>query len=168
MSHSEDGALFVLLGVECLIGMFSMIRRRMRWRLLRWTMDTWLIRLRRLRCLAKGSEHRWFYARAVPSNGVEHEWTPTTLASQLGPAGHRRMVLRSDKEPSPMALKRRVGLMLTNEYGQEIVAEEPALGVSQDTGLAEHAVREIKAKVRSLPYVVKLLLGQAVIRLRHG
>ena len=61
-----------------------------------------------------------------------------------------------------MALKRRVGLLLTIEYGQEIVPEESATGVSQDNGLAENAVREVKAKVRSLAYVVKLMLGQAV------
>ena len=110
----------------------------------------------------KDSKHRWFYACAVPSKGVEHEWTPKHISDQMGPAGHRRMLLRSDKEPALMPLKKRIGLLLTTEYGQEIVPEESATGVSQDNGLAEHAVREVKAKVRSLAHAVKIMLGQAI------
>ena len=110
----------------------------------------------------KDSKHRWFYACAVPSKGVEHEWTPKHISDQMGPAGHRRMLLRSDKEPALMAVKNRIALLLTTEYGQEIVPEESATGVSQDNGLAEHAVREVKAKVRSLAHAVKIMLGQAI------
>ena len=53
-----------------------------------------------------------------------------------------------------------VGHILTSKFGTEIVPEEVSMGDSSSNGLAEHAVREVKAKARSLAHGLKRLLGQ--------
>ena len=50
-------------------------------------------------------------------------------------------------------------MLLKNKFGTEIVPEGSSVGDSSSNGLAEHAVREVKAKARSLAYELKKLLG---------
>ncbi|CAK0830057.1 unnamed protein product [Prorocentrum cordatum] len=61
-----------------------------------------------------------------------------------------------------VALKTRIGAKLKEEYGIETVPEESAVGDSQGNGLAEHAVREVKAKVRTVRAQVDDLHGVSI------
>ena len=95
---------------------------------------------------AKGQKHRWFYALALPSKGVGN-WSCASFCEMLRLAGHARMILRSDSEAALLAFKTELGRLLTSKHGQEVVPENALTGstTSASNGLAEHAVREIKA-----------------------
>jgi len=58
-----------------------------------------------------------------------------------------------------VALRRAIALQLTQKYGIAIVPEDASVGDSSGNGLAEHAVREIKAKTRSLAHALFRFLG---------
>ena len=87
-------------------------------------------------------------------------WCAQAVASSVSRAGFGRLSFRSDSEPAILALKRVVGHILTTKFGTEIVPEEASMGDSSSNGLAEHAVREVKAKARSLAHGLKRLIGQ--------
>ena len=112
----------------------------------------------------KDSKHRWFYAAVVPSKGVIHPWPVKSFVHRLSLAGHRRMILRSDGEPSVVAWKTQVAAKLRLVHGIEILPQESGVDDSQGNGLAEHAVREIKAKTRTLRHqcetIHKVSLGE--------
>ena len=108
----------------------------------------------------KDSRHKWFYAIPMPSKGITEPWCAQAVASSVSRAGFGRLSFRSDTEPAIVALKRVVGHILTTKFGTEIVPEEASMGDSSSNGLAEHAVREVKAKARSLAHGLKRLLGQ--------
>ena len=100
------------------------------------------------------------YAIPMPSKGVTEPWCAQAVASSVSRAGFGRVSFRSDTEPAILALKRVVGHILTTKFGTEIVPEEASMGDSSSHGLAEHAVREVKAKARSLAHGLKRLIGQ--------
>ena len=84
----------------------------------------------------------------MPSKGITEPWCAQAVASSVSRAGFGRLSFRSDTEPAIVALKRVVGHILTTKFGTEIVPEEASMGDSSSTGLAQHAVREVKAKAR--------------------
>ncbi|CAK0876009.1 unnamed protein product [Prorocentrum cordatum] len=86
--------------------------------------------------IGKDSKQRWFHAS--------------------------RFVFRSGGEAPLVALKTRIGAKLKQEYGIETVPEESAVGDSQGNGLAEHAVREVKAKARAARAQVGDLHGVSI------
>ena len=59
------------------------------------------------------------------------------------------MVLRSDSEPGMISFKTELVKQLTAKHGQEIVPEDALADktTSASNGLAEHVVKEVKAKV---------------------
>ncbi|CAK0851548.1 unnamed protein product, partial [Prorocentrum cordatum] len=93
--------------------------------------------------------------------GEREDATPL-LIGRLASAGHKRFVFRLDGEAPLVALKTRIGAKLKEEYGIETVPEESAVGDSQGNGLAEHAVREIKAKARTVRAQVDDLHGVSI------
>ncbi|CAK0792782.1 unnamed protein product, partial [Prorocentrum cordatum] len=112
--------------------------------------------------IGKDSKQRWFHASVVPPKGAQHPWPAKSWARRLVSAGHKRFVFRSDGEAPLVALKTRIGAKLKEEYGIETVPEESAVGDSQGNGLAEHAVREVKAKVRTARAQVGDLHGVSI------
>ena len=58
-----------------------------------------------------------------------------------------------------VSLRRAVAQELTAKFGIAGVPEDASVGDSSGNGLTEHAVREIKAKTRSLAHAVFRLLG---------
>ena len=96
----------------------------------------------------------------MPSKGITEPWCAQAVASSVSRAGFGRLSFRSDTEPAIVALKRAAGHILTTKFGTEIVPEEASMGDRSSNGLAEHAVREVKAKARSFAHGLKRLLGQ--------
>ena len=60
------------------------------------------------------------------------------------------MVMSSDGEPSILAWTTHVKAGLARLHGVEVVAQESAVDDSEGHGLAEHAIREMQAKIRTL------------------
>ena len=60
--------------------------------------------------------------------------------------GHRRMLFKSDQEPSILALKEAV----TEVMGIEVIPEESPVGESQSNGNIERAVRTVKGQIRTM------------------
>ncbi|CAK0826820.1 unnamed protein product [Prorocentrum cordatum] len=112
--------------------------------------------------IGKDSKQRWFHASVVPAKGTQHPWPAKSWSRRLASAGHKRFVFRSDGEAPLVALKTRIGAKLKEECGIETVPEESAVGDSQGNGLAEHAVREVKAKVRTVRAQVGDLHGVSI------
>ncbi|CAK0888783.1 unnamed protein product [Prorocentrum cordatum] len=112
--------------------------------------------------IGKDSKQRWFHASVVPAKGTQHPWPAKSWSRRLASAGHKRFVFRSDGEAPLVALKTRIGAKLKEECGIENVPEESAVGNSQGNGLAEHAVREVKAKVRTVRAQVDDLHGVSI------
>jgi hypothetical protein len=77
-------------------------------------------------------------------------------------AGHRRYVFQSDGESSIVDLKRAVARQLAEQTGAECIPETSSKGDSSGNGLAEAAVKEIKAKVRTLVHAVRELHGTSL------
>ncbi|CAK0882798.1 unnamed protein product, partial [Prorocentrum cordatum] len=112
--------------------------------------------------IGKDSKQRWFHASVVPAKGTQRPWPAKSWSRRLASAGHKRFVFRSDGEAPLVALKTRTGAKLKEEHGVETVPEESAAGDSQGNGLAEHAVREVKAKVRTARAQVDDLHGVSI------
>ena len=105
----------------------------------------------------------------MPSQGITEPWCAQAVASSVSRAGFGRLCFRSDTEPAIVALKRVVGHILTTKFGTEIVPEEASMGDSSSNGLVEHAVREVKAKARSLAHgLEKVAKPRAGINLPCG
>ena len=105
----------------------------------------------------KDSKHRWFIAHVVPCKGCVHPWPAKVLGRELQLAGHRRYVFASDGEPAIVELKRQAALIALTRAGMECVPEVSSKGDSAGNGLAEGAVKEIKAKVRTLVHALQQL-----------
>ena len=67
--------------------------------------------------------------------------------------------LRNDNEPNILAVKGELEVVLTKKHGIEIVPEDSVAYDSASDGLAELAVRECKAKARSLKAQVEAIHG---------
>ena len=110
-------------------------------------------------------KQRWTYAMAVPCKGAGHPWAVLELARQMSLAGHRRYVFLSDGEPAILDYSRTVAKQLAKLTDAECAPETSSKGDSACNGLAELAVKEVKAKVRTLAYAVQVLHG---IKLHPG
>ena len=109
----------------------------------------------------RDSKQRWYFALPVPAKGIQQDWSNKTFAEHVASAGHRRMHMKTDTEASIQAFKRVVSSNLSQVHGQEVVPQE-AHDDSSSNGMAEDAVREGKAKARTLSEVVATNLQMVV------
>ena len=117
----------------------------------------------------KDRDSRWYYGILMPCKGTQDAYCAKQTTTELSLAGHRRFVLRSDGEPAILALRTLVCAKLAGEHGQETVVETSPVGDSQGNGLAEQAVREVKAKTRTLKFHTEELVHGSPYRERqHG
>ena len=90
---------------------------------------------------------RWIGAAIVPTKGAD-EYAVAELENDVMCSGFTEVLIRSDNEPSNLALKASTATALKLE-GVTIKAEESALYDSQSNGLAESAVKDAKDAVRT-------------------
>ncbi|CAK0834951.1 unnamed protein product [Prorocentrum cordatum] len=100
--------------------------------------------------IGEGPKQRWFHASTVPAKGAQHPWSEKSWSKRLALAGHKRFVFRSDGEASLVAVKTRIAADLEEGHGVETAPEEDAVGDPPGNGLAEHAARDVKAKIRAV------------------
>ena len=84
-------------------------------------------------------------ADVVPEKG-RNSHAIKRLGERIDEAGYRRIILKSDDEPSIVALKSAAKL----EGKAEVMMEESPVGDSPSNGLAENAVKMIQGLVRTL------------------
>ena len=84
------------------------------------------------------------------------------LQKELKNIGMQKVIVRSDGEPAIVALKRAAGNAFILDTGRELLEEVVRRGESQGNGLAEGAVKEVKAKVRTIRFNFEESLGKPV------
>ena len=75
----------------------------------------------------------------VPNKGVGHPHAAKALLRDVERTGYRRLVFRSDQEPSAMALCAAV----RDAWSGEAVIESSPVGGSRSNGQVERAVQEV-------------------------
>ena len=96
-------------------------------------------------------------AHALPSKGTAHPYNVEALVSVMLQLGVTRFALRSDNEPAILELKTQAARLARDRRGFEIMPEETPEGDSASNGLAEGAVRYVKAQCRVLRFAVGAL-----------
>merc|ERR1712240_75927 len=77
------------------------------------------------------------------------------LSSEVGKLGHSEIVLKSDGEPSIVALKQRV----KQERPERIVLEESPVKESQANGGVENAIRQVQGQIRTIKDCLQSRIG---------
>ena len=82
----------------------------------------------------------------VPAKGVEHPWPTKALMNNLDLMGYKRLIMKSDQEPSITAL---VSAIKHGWHG-EIIAEASPKGESKSNGEVERAVQSVHGLARTI------------------
>ena len=101
-----------------------------------------------VRCLASKS----LFGHVVPVKGDDEEhYVAKLIVADIEWLGHTRVILKSDNEPSILALRRRVARMLKmNESFVNVQEENPVAYDSQSNGGIEVGIRIIRGFYRTL------------------
>eukprot|EP00971_Amphidinium_carterae_P328280 6460072-Amphidinium_carterae.1 len=106
---------------------------------------------------------RWCLAALLPCKGTGHPHCVKETVKQILATGHTVLELRSDNESAILDLKTKVAVEL-RKHGVDVRLTESAIGDSNGNGLAESAVRELKAKCRLVKLQVENLHGCSLSR----
>ena len=104
----------------------------------------------------RSSADRWAIGHLLPQKG-DTVHGRMVLGGELMRSGYTRVVLRSDGEPAMVALRDAARLWATTQSRsfQDVLVETTRKAESKSNGLAEGAVREVKAKFRTIRYFVE-------------
>ena len=105
--------------------------------------------------VVKDERTQFLAATFVGSKGAT-PYAVKFVANFLKNLGHRKVVLKSDGEPSVVALKEAAA----KETGIDWISEESPVGDHQANGLAENACKEVKRQVRVLRSALEEKLGK--------
>ena len=86
------------------------------------------------------------WSHPVPSKGIAHPWAATALLQDLEKTGYKRIVLKSDQEPSIKALTKSV----KDGWRGEAILEHSPKGESKSNGEVERAVQSVHGLARTL------------------
>eukprot|EP00973_Karenia_brevis_P058798 8188391-Karenia_brevis.AAC.1 len=86
------------------------------------------------------------WATWVPSKGVEHPWVVKRVVMWIESLGHKKIILKSDQEPSIQAVQAAV----KEGRSSETILENSPVGESRSNGLTEKAVQEVQGMVRTI------------------
>ena len=89
-------------------------------------------------------------ADVLPCNRTAHAWCVQALVRAIVATGDAKIILQSDNEPAIFDLKRQAAAECRVRHGMMVIIDDPTEYESQDTGLAEVAVREVKGVARSV------------------
>ena len=115
----------------------------------------------RLQCFVEGAV--WiggslviFVRQKVTMSGIVQFW-------ELQAGGYPRVVVRSDGEPALLAhVKAAHAMTMVSDVPLESVHEQVSKEQSPGNGLAEGAVKELKAKIRTLRHSTEMGLGRRI------
>ena len=101
------------------------------------------------------------FAHLLQNKG-SNERSVAALASELKAGGYRRSIVRSDGEPAIKSNIRDAVLHAMTDSAQEFLTEVVSKGQSPGNGLAEGAIKEVKAKIRTLRQALEEGIGRVV------
>ena len=105
---------------------------------------------------------RWLFGHHCQVKG-DNERNRAVLAKELQAACYSRVVVRRDGEPALLAHVRAARAMTTeSDVPLESVHEQVSKEQSPGNGLAEGAVKELKAKIRRLRHSTEMGLGRQI------
>ena len=108
---------------------------------------------------SRSSKTQAVSADVLPSKGTGESWNVETLVSTIMAHGHTRLILKSDDEPAILDVKRAAMAIARARHGFDIMPESSPVGDHESNGLAEGAVRDVKAQCRTLRFAVEELHG---------
>ena len=97
------------------------------------------------------------FAMVVPSKGVQ-SYVVKTLADIIGQLGHQEVVLKSDGEPSIVALKEAA----KRERKERIVIESSPVKESKSNGAIENAIQQIQGQFRAIKDGLEGRIGERI------
>ena len=103
--------------------------------------------------------NRWVVCCMLPCKGTGHPFCVTALFQMIKFFRDKKLIIRSDGEPSIVDLKSAAARRAVATLGVEVPTEETPVGDSGANGLSEEAVRTCKAKVRTLRHATEKLHG---------
>ena len=108
------------------------------------------------------SHDSWLLAQLCQQKG-DTERNRQGLAQEFLAGGYPRIVVRSDGEPALKAhIRAAVAIAMVNDRPLEVVTETVSKEQSSGNGLAEGAVKEAKAKIRTLRAASERGLGRTI------
>ena len=117
----------------------------------------------RRQCFVGGcSVDRWLFGHLCQATG-DNERNRAVLAKELQAGSYKRVVVRSDGEPALLVhVIAARAMTVVADVPVESVREQVSKEQSPGNGLAEGAVEELKAKIRSLRHSTKTGLGRQI------
>ena len=108
------------------------------------------------------SADRWIFGHLCQTKG-DNERNRSILAKELLAGGYPRIVVRSDGEPAMLAhVKSARTVVQVGDMPLEVVQEQVSKGQSPGNGLAEGAVKELKAKIRTIRHATEAGIGRSI------
>ena len=105
---------------------------------------------------------RWLFGHFCQAKG-DNERNRAVLAKELQAGGSSRVVVRSDGEPALLAHVKAVRAMtMMSDVPRGSVHEQVSKEQSPGNGLAEGAVKELKAKIRESRHSTEMGLGMRI------
>lgn len=99
------------------------------------------------------------WSHALPSKGVEHPHGSKCLLHALQETGYKRLILKSDQEPSIRALCRAA----SNAFDGEVIPEEaPKENHERSNGEAEASVKQVHGMARTFKEMIEHLAEVAI------
>eukprot|EP00971_Amphidinium_carterae_P113067 2239647-Amphidinium_carterae.1 len=86
------------------------------------------------------------FAELLPCKGTGHPWCVQSLVNMALVLGQDKLILKSDAEAAIVDLKTRAAAVLRATHQMTIIPEESPVGEKAANGLAEGAVRDVKAQ----------------------
>ena len=96
--------------------------------------------------VGKDRRAKWIFAHMVPSKGLDPH-AVKMIRRELSLAGYSRMILKSDQEPSILAVIEAVKRERAEAI--EILPDESPVGEHQSNGEVENAIRSVQSQIRT-------------------
>ena len=96
--------------------------------------------------IAKDVGTKMLFARVVPKKGVTVNHGVTQLMKDIDRLGHKKLCLKSDGEPAPVAIQEEE----RKQRIDETLLENSLVGDSRSNGIAERVVQSVAEQIRVL------------------
>ena len=107
------------------------------------------------------SRDGYVFAHLLQNKG-SNERSVASLANELKNAGYRRSIVRSDGEQAIKSNIRDAVMQAMSDTALEFLTETVSKGQSLGNGLAEGAIKEVKAKIRTQRQALEDGIGRAI------
>ena len=101
--------------------------------------------------VVKDERTRTLFAHAVEQKGIDsEEYAVKQVAKDIEELGYRQVSVKSDQEPSTMALLRRLMRLVNVDVVDQVLLDHQAVGDSQSNGSIENGVKTVMGQLRTM------------------